>query len=86
MDIFSYEQKTHITNSTYGTTLASSNTIKSMVHTLSQKITTWYCMDTFPEENLAFLVGLKSSQMESAAKFVRDALGGSDEHIGHIQF
>lgn len=68
-----------LVNSAYGKTLASSNTLRSMASNLSARITTWYGMDTFREENLAFLIGLKSPHLEGAAKFVRDALGAYDE-------
>ena len=45
-----------------------------MIQMLARKIPHWYSMDSFREEDLAFLVGLKSDQLSSVTNFIKHAL------------
>lgn len=79
LDIKEYEEKVQISNSHYGKTIATSNTIRSMIEKFVRKIPHWYSMDSFREEDLTFLVGLNSDQLSGVTSFVKHALGASDE-------
>jgi hypothetical protein len=50
-----------------------------MIEKLVRNVPGWYSMDSFKEENLTFLVGLKSDQLSGVTDFVKHALGSYDE-------
>ena len=79
LDLKEYEEKIQISNSHYGVTTATSNTIRSMIQQFVRKIPHWYSMDSFREEDLTFLVSLNSDQLSSVTNFIKHALGSCDD-------
>lgn len=79
LNLKEYEKKIQISNSHYGVTTATSNTIRSMIQSLVRKIPHWYSMNSFREEDLAFLVALRSDQLSGVTNFIKHALGAYDE-------
>lgn len=79
LDLEEYEKEIQISNSHYGVITKASNATRSMIQSLVQKIPHWYSMDSFREEDLAFLVALRSDQLSGVTNFIKRALGASDE-------
>lgn len=74
-DLKEYAEKTSFQNIHYGKVYASENTVRSMMQNLAYSISIWYGMKNFREENLAFLIGLKSKELLVAQEFVKSAFG-----------
>jgi hypothetical protein len=80
-----YEERV-VANSHYGITTCSSSVIDKMARYFGSSFPGWYGMKTFPEENLAFFVNLKSDRLSSVKTFVSGALGSDGGGDGYKHF
>lgn len=71
IDLNLYDKKIEVAQGLYGKSYASVNTVKSMMQSLANRFHSWYAMNTFREENLAFFVTMSKPEMSPTVDFVK---------------